>query len=708
MFLNAIMLAGLSAAVLPIVLHLLNRARYRRVEWGAMMFLQDTVTRQLDRSKLAQWLLLALRVLAIALIAIALARPVTQRAFGPADAQRLAAVVVIDASPSMTHPENSASRLDLARRAALGVLGKLRRGDQAALVTLGQASDKDVALTTDLQEIASRLASLQPAYGQADLADGVRRAATLLAPAGDVPREVYLISDRQESAWRNLPQLPPNLRQRMRLIGVPVGSTENHNAWIESVALTSSPAIAGMPADLEIRIRNGGSIPRSDLPVTITLDNKELDRASVYIAPGATEVVRRRVTIPKAGSVVLSAAIGSSGLPGDDTAMLAIDVMDPTRVVVLTSEASKQAQRVSPDFSGEADYLRLALTPFAISKEKGEDAFRLRVLSQDEWPELEKRDRVVVLADINRMDERRLRALEQFVFAGGGLLLAPGPRTEAKFWNQWFWRDGAGLAPAPLDSVKSAGDDVVRLVGVASSHEVFSFFAGRPDPLPPVSVLRWARFAPVSPGAVLASLQSGDPMLVHRAFGRGRVIALAVPIDTDWSNFAWSNLYLPTMQSVVRYLGAARAADRNLALGTAIETSFDLPRERAASIARPDGLTERATMSMSGGVGTIIYPNTDIAGRYTVRAGGLPPVDFIVRGGAEESELNLLDQQKLEKLAASADVTLADPELVSEMVGRSRRSTELSLAFLAAALGVLGIELMLAQRTIPPAEEAIA
>lgn len=708
MFLNAIMLAGLSAAVLPIVLHLLNRARYRRVDWGAMMFLQDTVTRQLDRSKLAQWLLLALRVLAIALIAIALARPVTQRAFGPADAQRLAAVVVIDASGSMTHPENNASRLDLARRAALGVLGKLRRGDQAALVTLGQPSDRDVPLTTDLQEIASRLASLQPAYGQSDLADGVRRAATLLAPAGETPREVYLISDRQESGWRYLPQLPASLRQSVRLVGVPVGSTENHNAWIESISLATSPAITGLPADVEIRIRNGGSIPRSDLPVTITLDGKELDRASVYVVPGATEVLRRRVTIPKAGSVVLSASIGSAGIPGDDVSLLAIDVMDPIRVIALTNESPKQAQRSSPDLSGEADYLRLALTPFATSREKGEDPFRLRVLSQEEWPELEKRDRVVVLADVNKMDERRLRALEQFVFSGGGVLLAPGPRTEAKFWNQWFWRDGAGLAPAPIESIKSAGDDVVRLVGVTSSHEVFSFFAGRPDPLPPVSVLRWVRFSPVATGAVLASLQSGDPMIVHRSFGRGRVVALAVPIDTDWSNFAWSNLYLPTMQSIVRYLGAARATDRNLAPGAVIETSFDLPRERGTSITRPDGRVDRATMSMSGGVGTIIYPNTDVAGRYAVRAGGMPSVDFIVRGGTEESDLKLLNDEQLATLAADAELTLATPEAVSDMVGRSRRSTELSLAFLAMALGVLGIELLLAQRTIPPPEEAIA
>jgi len=706
MFLNAVMLAGISAAVLPIVLHLLSRARYRRVEWGAMMFLEDTETRQVDRSRLAQYLLLLLRILAIATIATAFARPISRHAFGPSDGQRLAAAIVIDASPSMTHPEQSATRLDLARRAALGILGHLRRGDQVALVVLGRPGDRDSGLTTDLQDVASKLASLESAMSGADQADGVRRAEALLDVAGDVPREIYLVGDRQQSAWKNIESLEDRSKKRTRVIAVPVGSTENANAWIDSIHLTGAPAIAGQQAEIELRIRNGGSVARSDLPVTITLDDKELDATRVYVAPGATEVVRRPITLGKPGSVVVKATSGASGMTSDDTALLAIDVSEPIRVTVISGESKSQlATSPAKDYSGESDYLRLALTPILTGKKRGDDPFKFRVLSVEEWPELEtKKDRVVVLSDVGSIDAPRLRALEQFVFAGGGLLLAPGAKSDLKAWNDQLFRDGQGLAPAGIESVKSAGDEVVRLIGISTAHEIFGFYAGRPDPLPPVSVIRWTKLLPQSSAGVLASLQSGDPLLVQKSFGRGRVAAIAIPLDADWSNFAYSNLYLPTMQSLVRWLGSAGVAYRNVAPGAAIEHTFESPRERIATVTRPDGRSDRVPMSSSGGSGTVIYPDADVPGRYTLRAPGSPAADFIVRSSGDESQLDLLDDDQLRPLADPAGITLVDPDKLAEAVGQSRRSTELSLGLLALGLALLGVELMLAQRSIPPAE----
>jgi hypothetical protein len=243
------------------------------------------------------------------------------------------------------------------------------------------------------------------------------------------------------------------------------------------------------------------------------------------------------------------------------------------------------------------------------------------------------------------------------------------------------------------------------MVGVATDHAVFSFFAGRPDPLPQVNVMRWVRFAPAPSGTVLASLQSGDPMILHRTFGRGRVIAMAVSVDAGWSNFAWSNLYLPAMQSMMRYLGSARTTDRNILAGTAIEATIDAPRDRGASIVRPDGRTERVTMSLSGGIGTVIYPDTDIPGRYTLRGGG-GPIDFVVHGDTLESDLSLQNNEHLAPVLSAAGATLTSAEELTEVVGTSRRSTELSLAFLAAVLALLGAELLLAQRSIPGSAES--
>lgn len=706
MFLNAVMLAGLSAAVLPIVLHLLSRARYRRVEWGAMIFLEDTRSRQLDRSRLARYLLLLLRVLAIAAIALAFARPVSRQAVGPASAQRMAVVIVMDRSPSMSHPEHAGTRFELARRAALGVLGQLKRGDQVGLVSLGEPSDRDVALTTDLQDVASRLASMQPSTSPADHAEGVRRAESLLSSTGDVPAEVFLIGDRQGSAWRDLEASNQSRRSRLRVVALPVGSTQNANAWIESAELVGAPAIAGQEAQVEIRIRNGGDVARNDLPVSVSMNDRPLGAKTIYLGPGATEVVRLPVTLGRPGEVVLKTSIGESGMPQDDTSLLAIDVAEPISVLAITGESPQQIKR-SPadDYSGDTDYLRLALTPYAQARARGQDAFRFRIESEAQWPEWEsKREDVIVLSDVTKLDAKRIRAIEQFVFAGGGLLLVPGPRTDAQTWNDLLYRGGRGVAPAPIDSVRSARDEIVRLVGITSSHEVFGFYAGRPDPLPPVSVLRWMKFAPVDPDTVLATLQSGDPLILQRPFGRGRVVATAIPLDADWSNLAFSNLYLPTMQSIVRWLGSATVASRNVPPQTPIEHTFDSPRDRNATLLRPDGQTDRVPISISGGSGTLVYPDTDLPGTYTIRTPGEPPVEYVVRAGNAESELDLLDDDQLDPILAAASIERGADEELSDLVGRSRKTTELSMSLLAIGLALLGCELLLAQRSIPPRE----
>ncbi|MBI1842801.1 MAG: BatA domain-containing protein, partial [Verrucomicrobia bacterium] len=74
-FLNPIMLAGLSAIAIPILIHLLNRRKFQKVVWAAMRFLQLSVEKNQRRMEIEDMILLVLRCLLVALIALALARP---------------------------------------------------------------------------------------------------------------------------------------------------------------------------------------------------------------------------------------------------------------------------------------------------------------------------------------------------------------------------------------------------------------------------------------------------------------------------------------------------------------------------------------------------------------------------------------------------------------------------------------------------------
>src|SRR5438445_703467 len=143
MFEHVVMLAGLGGAVVPLVLHLLSRARYRSVDWGAMMFLTGSGPSPGESaSRLKEWTLLALRMGAIALLAVALARPVAGK-FEPPPS--VTAAIVIDRSASMALGENGVARMDAARAAVLRILATLGKGDQAVLITTGDGQRRTVA-----------------------------------------------------------------------------------------------------------------------------------------------------------------------------------------------------------------------------------------------------------------------------------------------------------------------------------------------------------------------------------------------------------------------------------------------------------------------------------------------------------------------------------------------------------------------------------
>src|SRR3954463_11724681 len=132
-FQSPLMLLGVGAAVLPLVLHLLSRSRYKTVDWGGMLFLaMPGDARQRRSARMHRWVLMLIRMAIIATLAVALARPSLPGRWGAAagpEGNRLAAAIILDCSGSMAFDENGVARMDLARGAARQVLEALRPGD---------------------------------------------------------------------------------------------------------------------------------------------------------------------------------------------------------------------------------------------------------------------------------------------------------------------------------------------------------------------------------------------------------------------------------------------------------------------------------------------------------------------------------------------------------------------------------------------------
>ena len=670
-FLNPSMLAGIAAALVPLVLHLLNRSRYRNVDWGAMMFLDGLEAKQFHSTRLKQWGLLALRTLVIALLAIALARPVIHaRGLPPAQPGRTAAVILLDRSASMSLNDNGRVRLELAREAIFQLLSPgFRRGDDLWLVPLGERDSAAPRYASDPQEMARLVKEVTVPSGQADVAAGLREAIDLLAGAEAPNREIYVVCDRQQNGWREVDEAFQRDWQRRtaklprppRLFVLPVGSDEVDNVAVEAIEPLHPPVVMEQSADFEIRLRNYGPVPRAAVPLTVEVGaNKRVVRQTPVNLPanGVASVIVP-VTLYDFGSICITARIGAPGIAADKELAYSLDVLKELKALVVDGDEGEGA------FQGGADFLKLALMPYPNAKR---NTAIVSVVRPDGWTTADLRDyRVLVLANVPAVTDAQAAAIEQFVYGGGGLIIAPGDQTRVDNYNTQLPWLPATLQPAIAES----GAGLTALGSLDLTHPIFRFMGNRPETAP-AAVRRYFPATPRAGARVIGAYADGKPFLIESAVGRGRVLVMTTPVDAEWNSLPLTHLFLPFAQSAVRYAASGpaveKAARRNLEPGQPIIADFDEPIDSRQLIALgPAGRIDAASLAISqfGASGQVRLISTFTPGTYRVYPKGFAdthPTQFVVRTPPAESDLTPLDAERWQWLERRMRAERIDPD----------------------------------------------
>jgi hypothetical protein len=176
--------AGIACIAIPIIIHLLMHRRRKPVMWGAMRFLLEAYRRQRRRLMLEKWLLLLCRCLVIALLGMAIGRPLIGKLLGPGSGRTL--YILLDNSLTSglrgpdgrtaldRHKTTAKAAIEAIRSARTGALAAAE-GDRVALITLGGPADPVIMPpSADLAAIARLIDELQPTDSRADFAGGLQ------------------------------------------------------------------------------------------------------------------------------------------------------------------------------------------------------------------------------------------------------------------------------------------------------------------------------------------------------------------------------------------------------------------------------------------------------------------------------------------------------------------------------------------------------
>jgi hypothetical protein len=484
-----------------------------------------------------------------------------------------------------------------------------------------------------------------------------------------------------------------------------VGAEVKDNVAIESLDFTKLMVGVGQKIQIRANIRNLGDAKWPDLRVLFKVDGKDKSVSQINLGPHENGQVLLTHAFDAPGSHVVEVAAEADTLRADNTFLASIPVRDKVPLLLVNGDPNTEPLK------GETDFAEIALQPFSAAKVENADLIQNKVVPADGLNAKALSEcTVAVLANVRKLNDDQLRALEEFVRMGGGLLLCTGNRVDSAWWNASLHKDGKGLLPFALGAVAGESRDNAPSVGIVSQRfenpalELFN--DPRNGSLSDVAVKMWFKMkepqnpapAPGDP-TVLARFDSGDPFLVEKKFGDGRVIVCSTAVDADWSNLPMRPSYLPLLQRLSIYLASNVYPPRNLEVGKPL-LAFLAPADvdKEAVLNTPAGEAVKIKVVKRGERGVIEYTKTQRPGLYTLQPPSGPVVHYVVNADRRESDLSKLTDKEIADLARQHGVPLVHNGTEFKQLEQTRRyGTEIWKALLWTLLAFIFMELILQQ-----------
>ncbi|MCH2113583.1 MAG: BatA domain-containing protein [Pirellulales bacterium] len=669
-FLTPVLLGGVALVALPVLLHLVMRRQPRKLAFPALQFVRRRQQANRRRMNLRNWLLLALRCLLVAGLAVALARPTLRRSgLHGKEGAPLAVALVVDNSHRMQYVHENKTRQRQAVEMAEWLVEQFPSDTEIAVVDRSRAA---TGFVVDKKTAEARLRHLEPEGSPRPLEDAVRGAIQLVTDRPDHRQEVFLFSDLSAVDWTK--QALKSIKEVLdkspdvRIFVVDVGVTHPRNISLGQLKLRSSILRPGQPLHMDVSVRCIGS--------------DEAQLVELFLEGSSTEAVKRgqhhvELTASPAGSNLTTtgqATFELADLPlgihqgyvrlaaddpleVDNTRYFTVDVRPPVRVLLLGENRRDTLflrEALSPSMGG------LHVVRFECEAKQFSEAVSLAL----------KPYAVVCLCDPPPLDDKLWQALADYTHSGGGTGIFLGHRARMSAFNEPVAEQ---LLPGKL---KIQSRQATHLRPRSLAHPALSsikdYAASIPWEIYPVWKY-WELGDLATDAYVVMRFANNQPAILERPLGRGRVVTLTTPVSDPLEppgRKTWNLLptgpepwpFVALSNQIVGYLAQHDNASFTFSSGeTVVLQLATLQPPSIYVLVPPDG--EPMRRKLPPGENTIRISTTRSLGNYKLTSGGtLTQVNlgFSVNGGEDQSRLERIDPTQLASAFPANRVQLAE------------------------------------------------
>lgn len=641
---------GFLLVLVPLLIHLINMVRHRRTEWAAMEFLLESYRKHRRWVWLKQALLIASRMMAVAIAVAMLAQWVSGSKWLSWVSQSTTHhYFILDDSASMGDTGSGGSAYQSALGAIQTILNAAPSREGNHLVSVVRASRAFAAqsgkkspasssqtsnsesidgkppvtadsvadllarsVPSDPSSMMSRLIGTQPSAIDAPLHEAIALVRPVMEQSVGEKAVLYLLSDYRLKDWQN------NANLQQQLLALPKGESElqlidcspvrHENLTIASIAPQQEVLVAGVPALINITVRNEGVSPARNVTVRVLAtdysgsDLEQKPTASYSglttelppllidrIEPGESVTRHTQVLFPKSGSHVVEAQLPPDPLQADNRAHCVLDLQDGLRVLLIDGDPTGK----------HSFFIESALDPGGTAKtgllmtREGPEFLR------DADPSALESYACILMQAVPGLDGRALENLHTYVSRGGGLAVFFGElMTDAD-----YARYNAGWTKAPLGASVSTPLMPFQILGmatlprssdagvpdmVAEQHPIFEPLLGLSNsPFQFVRVDRFvdlddSLFVPSERGSesvsktwkTVLALRNQKPLMIDHSVGNGRVLFTMTALDRQWTNWPQDPTFVVAALKMVGYLSSFRGMDTSKVAGTPMRWDF--------------------------------------------------------------------------------------------------------------------------------------
>jgi len=692
---NPVFLYALAALSVPVIIHLLFKSRRNVSPFSSVVFIVKSAVVKSRRMRFRELILFLLRFLAFSFIILAFAQPYKKGSSQSGGLrERKAIIVLIDNAFPMSRRTDRGMLFEEAKALAEKMLGE---GGQFAALPVCNPDHSWGGWTSSLSVVRHAISEMKisgecPAYAEA-----ITRCAAFFALSDAPAKELLLVCSAQASRWSDVRDvLPSGVGFRCITIG-----DEAPNLAITSVR----KALAGDEKGFQVEIANFSPTPQKTVLKCLS-DESEIATVPSELRPWQKVSVAVDVDPGKlAGGTGRFVVSGTDSLDADDSRWFSLSAGKPVSVLCVE-------ERLSPSLSDQQTYyIRMALEPDPASPGRGTRCWT----ESDESAKLDEKRLtgvdVLVLSDITGLTPNQTRAIEQFVSAGGGVAIFGGPAMNASIWNANAWRNGAGFLPLAIkETGRAISESDKRYISeLDSSNSLLSAF-GRESrgalSVPEFSLWMRADVGDARGTRVMARFDNGDPAIVGKDFGRGKVVFFTFPCDNRFSDLPRRMAFVPLVNETIAGLaGQGWRRSREAICGAPIvmrRSEFPQAVESSARgvlVNLPSG--ERQYIGF-GEKGDAEFKGTVMPGIYALKLCGdseIPIQDV----PALNIPVNLDPAGSDQRRAGDIARFVIPPKMIDTIIPGERQDSvnsggQAGRALLVAALCLLGAEMVIANR----------